>query len=780
MIKFYFGAGLCLLLTIATRAQIITPDTFCAGTTPTLTALDTATTYTWTTGAASVDPLLTPVATTFLSGPTFSDPLYMSFTKDGPNYYSFLGNGSTNQLLRLSYGTDPLSVPTVSVVGTYGTMGQAEGIEIVQEGGQWYGFHVNGYTMTRLDFGTSLSSAPTATTFSFTTSGLSWPHQIIMKRYNGEWIAFVANRNGYVSRFDFGPSLTSTPTVVDLPNVGGVANPCNMVLHEQGGEWYAIITSLISGTMSRYDFGTDLKNNAPAGTLLGGFGVLSLPRSVTLFKDCDELRGIVQNESGMCYKMNFGNDVTNTPTLTALGSTGVYGNNAFLPVLYNDTIYLYTVSFGASSVYRFPILGMPAGSTTKYYDPTYTPPTGSIGTLNMTLWMDQGYFSGTSVACEPVLAATNLPFLRDTTLCEGVLHVLNASPSAGTGYLWNTGDTTAAISVGTSGTYTVAITGSPCLSADTASVIFQPGYPVALRDDTAVCANVPVSLELGGSAAPGISYSWNTGATTSSIVATTPGIYVLTATPPGGCAGRDTVMIGGILPPKPALGPDVSLCEKDSLMLDGTTPGAASYAWNTGQTAAQITTTKGGQYTLRVTDTVGCTDADTVGVRYVPLPVSGLSPDTTLCSGQQLTLMASAGARGGEFLWSTGDTGYSILVQTRGAYSLTVTNECGTDEASTFVDVVPCTLFFPEAFTPNGDGLNDYAHAFGYLRSITQYQLRIYNRWGELVYSTIQPEAGWDGTYQGVPQAGNTFAYYITYTQAGKPGFLKGFINLIR
>ncbi|MBC8173862.1 MAG: gliding motility-associated C-terminal domain-containing protein, partial [Chitinophagales bacterium] len=101
-------------------------------------------------------------------------------------------------------------------------------------------------------------------------------------------------------------------------------------------------------------------------------------------------------------------------------------------------------------------------------------------------------------------------------------------------------------------------------------------------------------------------------------------------------------------------------------------------------------------------------------------------------------------------------------------YFVTIIDEAGSaafDTVKIFVEFVP-EIFFPNAFTPNGDNINDFFQAWGY--NVTGYDLQIYNRWGELIYitndiSTIQnPKAGWDGTFNGDPAEMGSYVYQTT------------------
>lgn len=97
-------------------------------------------------------------------------------------------------------------------------------------------------------------------------------------------------------------------------------------------------------------------------------------------------------------------------------------------------------------------------------------------------------------------------------------------------------------------------------------------------------------------------------------------------------------------------------------------------------------------------------------------------------------------------------------------------------------DTLPITennLFVPNAFSPNGDGNNDFLFVRG--KNIVELNFAIYSRWGEKVFETINISEGWDGTFRGEKMESAVFAYYLTLTYAdGKTEVKKGNISLIR
>jgi gliding motility-associated-like protein len=89
-------------------------------------------------------------------------------------------------------------------------------------------------------------------------------------------------------------------------------------------------------------------------------------------------------------------------------------------------------------------------------------------------------------------------------------------------------------------------------------------------------------------------------------------------------------------------------------------------------------------------------------------------------------------------------------------------------------------IFFPNAFTPNNDFKNDYFGPLGYLRTVTDYTLLIYNRHGQLVFKSTDPYKKWDGKIHDGTIMPGTYVWLATYTNKGKKDILqKGTVTVI-
>jgi gliding motility-associated-like protein len=168
-------------------------------------------------------------------------------------------------------------------------------------------------------------------------------------------------------------------------------------------------------------------------------------------------------------------------------------------------------------------------------------------------------------------------------------------------------------------------------------------------------------------------------------------------------------------------------------------------------------------------------------------PVVDAGEDISINQGENAILSATvSGAT--EFLWewATGDTQqnpFTVNPLETTIYTITVSNEnCSAQDAVTvFVQKINMELFIPDAFTPNGDGINDVFEVAN-KEFFTDITMNIFNRWGELIHKEVGANHGWDGTYKGELQNPEVFVYFITAKNlSGTQSYTaKGSVTLIR
>lgn len=177
-------------------------------------------------------------------------------------------------------------------------------------------------------------------------------------------------------------------------------------------------------------------------------------------------------------------------------------------------------------------------------------------------------------------------------------------------------------------------------------------------------------------------------------------------------------------------------------------------------------------------------------VEVYPMPVLNLGNNLPLCSGETITINANAGAS--SYLWNTGETTSSITLNTTGTYWVEqVTGSCSQfDTIEIFNDncngqpVIPPvvstegTLFIPNSFTPNGDGKNDSFGAVG--ENISDFELMIFNKWGERIFISNNINEQWDGTFHSRKVEQDVYVYKLQYKNADRFIYTIGHVVLIR
>jgi gliding motility-associated-like protein len=317
-----------------------------------------------------------------------------------------------------------------------------------------------------------------------------------------------------------------------------------------------------------------------------------------------------------------------------------------------------------------------------------------------------------------------------------------------------------------------------CFFSDSILVMVKVAPVISLGEDTSFCFGDSGVLNAGSGFDR---YQWGNGNTSQSITVFSKGEYSVIGTTTEGCKSLDTLQVQNVWAnPVFKLDHNAGLCPGTTRTLS---PGNyASYLWQDGSLAASFEANGLGTYYVTVMDNNGCIGSDTVYInQQFPLPVNFLPGDTAICNYGEILLRSDSSYTA--YLWSTGDLSASIKVTRAGVYTLEATNQyhCrGVD--SIHVLQKDCTegLYVPTAFSPNHDGKNDVFRPliFG---NVMQFEWIIYNRYGQPVFTTHSPAAGWDGTVKGIPQNAGGFVWQCKYQLEGeKAKFKSGTVILMR
>jgi gliding motility-associated-like protein len=224
----------------------------------------------------------------------------------------------------------------------------------------------------------------------------------------------------------------------------------------------------------------------------------------------------------------------------------------------------------------------------------------------------------------------------------------------------------------------------------------------------------------------------------------------------GGANGRADLVVGG-----------------------GNTPYA--FSWSpSGSSGASSTTLLPGDYSVSISDAQGCTDTARFNIGDNTNFSITLGPDTVLCAGETILLYPGPFAA---YSWQDGSHDTAYRVTQTGVYSVRVVDVDGcvaTDAAKVTVD---CSdVQFPNAFTPNGNGRNDYFGPMGNPGALSAYSLRVYGRWGQLVFQTTNPFEQWDGRTAGMQEGTQVYVWIAQYQLQRHAGVQtrKGTVLLMR
>jgi gliding motility-associated-like protein len=408
-----------------------------------------------------------------------------------------------------------------------------------------------------------------------------------------------------------------------------------------------------------------------------------------------------------------------------------------------------------------------------------------------------------SIQQPPLLDAT----VTSVATCPGVAQgSFSASVNGGTPgytYLWNTTpvQTTAIVTGMAAGRYLLKVTDSKgCVDTVTATINTLPAPQVDAGANQEVCSGSSAQLTARGAQ----SYSWfpTTSLSCGNCASpagspTTNTTYTVIGIDANGCQASDTVSIKVVQHTPVSVDEKRTICEGDSVRLNVT--GGIDWEWLSPASAKgtknpfvkpNATTT----YYVIVTENQCFQDTLSQKVEVLPIPTIDLGEDLVAAIGSTVHLNADV-TNAVSISWSPA-TGLScsdcftpeFQVRGKATYVARVTNALGCAATDTVRIQDICddhSFFFPNVFTPNGDGSNDRFYPQG----MSNYQVQhfmIYNRWGEVVFSASNiavndASAGWDGTFKGDQLKPDVYVYVMdAQCQNGQKVIMRGDITLIR
>jgi gliding motility-associated-like protein len=186
--------------------------------------------------------------------------------------------------------------------------------------------------------------------------------------------------------------------------------------------------------------------------------------------------------------------------------------------------------------------------------------------------------------------------------------------------------------------------------------------------------------------------------------------------------------------------------------------------------------TQSGVYTDTFPSAQGCDSVRTLNLSVIRTTKPKLGPDRVICPGDTIVLDPGTFST---YLWQDGSVSPVYTVTAPGTYSVSVNATCGLLKDEVIVSNGICDIYFPTGFSPNKDGRNDQFKVLTDL-TLSSYDLKVYDRWGGLIFHTTDQSKGWDGTFKGTALNSGIFIWLSSYSYKGQSKFEKGTVMLVR
>ena len=569
-------------------------------------------------------------------------------------------------------------------------------------------------------------------------------------------------------------------------------------------EDYAVMIGTSAASQTWTEATTTLGTNTTLAYTPTSFGTKTITYTAADANGCKISATATLNVSQPAAPIVANVSLCQNSTATALTATALTGH----------TVKWYTSATGGTALASAPVPSTTTAGTTTYYA-TQTTPQGceSLRTpLVVTVNPAPTFTSATTIA--PVCNQTAIAYTPTSSTSGATFAWSRASVSGianaagtGTGAINENLNNTTANPVTVTYVYTTTEPINGCTNTNNVTATVNPAATLSSASAAPAVCNNNVFTYTPSSATAGTTFAWSratvtgisnaagngTGAINETLINTTANPvtvtynYVLTA---NGCNNNQSVTV--VVNPSATMSSSLTanVCSGRSFKYTPLSATASvAYAWSRATVAGISNTTASGTgainetlvnttqapinvtyvYTLTAN---GCTNTQNLVVTVNPTPaklVITADGPTVFCKEESVVLRFNP-LNTGSYQWYqdgvpvSGATATNTLVTTAGSFTAIVTNSfgCASDPSTAMVVEVPCEIgiSLPDIFTPNGDGSNDKIkpvvpgiHTFSFFR--------VYNRWGNLVFESTDPNAAWDGSYKGEMQPQDSYSYVI-------------------
>ena len=599
---------------------------------------------------------------------------------------------------------------------------------------------------------------------------------------------------------------TATPGMTLMRVVyveSSVVNPTGTYIWGET-EDYAIMIGTSAASQTWTEATTTLGTNTTLAYTPTSFGTKTITYTAADANGCKISANAILNVSQPAAPIVANVTLCQNSTATALTATALTGH----------TVKWYTTATGGTALTSAPIPSTTTAGTTTYYA-TQTTPQGceSLRTpLDVIVNPAPAFTSASSIAAvcnqtainyTPTSSVTGATFAWSRASVSGIS---NAAAS-GTASINENLNNTSVNPVVVTYVYTTTNPSTGCTSTNNVTATVNPAATLTSATSApAICNNTAFAYS-PTSATAGTTYAWSraavtgisngaangTGAINETLINTTANPvtvtynYVLTA---NGCNNTQSITV--VVNPSATMSSALTANVCSGRLYKYTPLSATAgttYAWSraavtgitntaaTGTGAISETLINSTQAPINVTYVYtltanGCSNTQNLVVTVNPTPAKLIitaDGPTVFCKEESVVLRFNP-TNTGTYQWYqdgvpvSGATATNTTVYTAGSFTAIVTNSygCASDPSTAMLVEVPCEIgiSLPDIFTPNGDGSNDKIkpivpgiHTFSFFR--------VYNRWGNLVFESTDPDAAWDGSYKGEMQPQDSYSYVI-------------------
>jgi gliding motility-associated-like protein len=732
-------------------------------------------------------------------------------------------NRYANDLLNMNFPGGPTGPVVTTSFGNIASFAFPHSIGRFRSGDTLYAFitNVNNNTMSRIYY-------PGCTNASIPSTTVANPPPVSYNAPGNYYINVLINE-GQLTQASYCKQVTVINTTVAAVNNGPVCAGGSVTLTASGANSYTWNPgSIIGGTIVVTPTASTIYTVTGTKGMCSGIATTSvtvtpgftLNASATSTALCGTSATLTAS-GATTYTWNPGNIVassivvtpTITTTYTVFGTSGSCIISKTLTIAAGSNPNLAIVSPGNICAGNSGTLSVSGASNYTWNPGALTGSSVIVNPASTTIYTVFASIGTCTSSAVTTLTVNPIPVINaastPTAICSGNSATISANGA--TSYTWQPGNLTGnsiVVSPSVNATFSVIGTNGFCSNTETVSLTVSATPTVIATLSGSGCVGDQISLNASGPST--YNYSWsgpngfsstsqNPSFTASS--AAYNGNYFVTADN-NGCVATSSVFVGvSTYSPSQILSGITSGCEPlcISFSVQTTSSGASSWSFSDGTNASGANVihcfTRPGTYSVNVSvdNPLGCGSYGSLNnIIVYPKPIAdfNFAPIKPII-GQEVVFTDASYQSVTSWNWYFMNTPQytsieqnpNFIYEDAGTYPivLVVKNDKGCSDTAIKVITVmeDYSLYIPNTFTPNGDGLNDFFQPKGF--GINKYEMLIFDRWGEQIFETKDFEKGWDGKYQGKQCPSDVYIYKIKVTNVfGEAHDFPGHVNLIK